>query len=602
MHQPKPSCRALAAGFAVFISSLLSASPSWSAESIPQVVVTANRVPQAADTVIADLTVIDAEQIARAGPIGLAELLQRHAGAEISVNGGPGQPSGVFLRGTNTSHVVVLIDGVRVNSATTGTTALEHLPLAQIDRIEVLRGPASSLYGSDAIGGVIQIFTRLMGAPAYGGSDHRGECAAASRQQRRLVVVAQRRRAVREGVLGHQPKQHFSQPRPRPLSKPERERRVQWRWADGHSVSTRTYSNAAPISTAPNTDLQQQQLGGAREPDRITRSGATLRWRAARPPRTASAAIPERSAQPGAGDLAERLPSAATNLSAGAGRRAMRDQHHRYTDLGGISSVFAPRWLRTVQLESRRAPTKTRSSAPTPPAVSAPDGRSRRTGASLRQVDVRAPTFNDRTSLEFRLPGNPNLLPNSREGDAALRYRSGWQYGEPDRVRQPDRDLIAVDPTFSTVINVNRARIHGTAGGDAVVGRQADAEWTHQSPRDADTGNQLVRRALDFGRVGLAYNSGTWQAGGSVIASSARFDSAANTPESRMGGYGLVSLYANWSVLREVTLGARVLNATDKRYEIAQGYNTAPRRYADARREMVTTPMRLQPLPLGQRS
>jgi hypothetical protein len=111
---------------------------------------------------IADLVVIDAEQIARSGPISLGELLQRHAGAELSANGGPGQVSGIFLRGTNTNHVVLLIDGVRVNSATTGTNALEHVPLSQIERIEVLRGPASSLYGADAIGGVIQIFTRTV--------------------------------------------------------------------------------------------------------------------------------------------------------------------------------------------------------------------------------------------------------------------------------------------------------------------------------------------------------------------------------------------------------------------------------------------------------
>jgi vitamin B12 transporter len=142
-------------------------------------------------------------------------------------------------------------------------------------------------------------------------------------------------------------------------------------------------------------------------------------------------------------------------------------------------------------------------------------------------------------------------------------------------------NLIAVDPTFSTVINVNRARIHGATLAAAQVwgAWQADAEWTHQSPRDADTGNLLVRRALDHGRAGLAYDTGIWRIGGNLVASGARYDSAANTPESRMGGYGLLSLYANWSITREVTLGARVLNATDKRYEIAQGYNTTPRQF-----------------------
>ncbi|HSB22294.1 MAG TPA: TonB-dependent receptor plug domain-containing protein, partial [Burkholderiaceae bacterium] len=148
MIPAKPLRRALVAGVAVFASSLVATPRAWSDEpATAQVVITANRVAQSADTAVADLVVIDAEQIARAGPIGLAELLQRHAGAELSATGGPGQPSGVFLRGTNTNHVVVLVDGVRVNSATTGTNALEHIALAQIDHIEVLRGPASSLYG-----------------------------------------------------------------------------------------------------------------------------------------------------------------------------------------------------------------------------------------------------------------------------------------------------------------------------------------------------------------------------------------------------------------------------------------------------------------------
>ncbi|MDP1534717.1 MAG: TonB-dependent receptor, partial [Rubrivivax sp.] len=124
------------------------------------VVVTAARTPQPLSEVLADMRVIDREAIARAGTMSLAELLQLHGGAEISANGGPGQVSGVFLRGANANHVVLLIDGVRVNSATAGTSAFEHIALEQIERIEVMRAPASGLYGADAVGGVIQIFTR----------------------------------------------------------------------------------------------------------------------------------------------------------------------------------------------------------------------------------------------------------------------------------------------------------------------------------------------------------------------------------------------------------------------------------------------------------
>ena len=109
---------------------------------------------------LADVTVIGADEIARAGAGTLTDLLQRQPGVEIVRNGGPGAVSGVFLRGANTAQTLVLIDGLRVGSSSTGAATLEAIPLEQIERIEILRGPASSLYGADAIGGVIQVFTR----------------------------------------------------------------------------------------------------------------------------------------------------------------------------------------------------------------------------------------------------------------------------------------------------------------------------------------------------------------------------------------------------------------------------------------------------------
>jgi vitamin B12 transporter len=110
--------------------------------------------------VLADITVIGAAEIARAGAQSLTELLQRQPGVEITQNGGPGSLSGIFLRGANRGQTLVLIDGIRIASSSAGATSLEAIPLDQIDRIEILRGPASSLYGADAIGGVVQVFTR----------------------------------------------------------------------------------------------------------------------------------------------------------------------------------------------------------------------------------------------------------------------------------------------------------------------------------------------------------------------------------------------------------------------------------------------------------
>ena len=124
------------------------------------VFVTATRTLIPKKNVIADITVISEEEIKLAGSSSLPELLQRQPGIEISNNGGQGKVSTLFLRGASSTHSVILLDGIRIDSATAGLTAIENIPLSQIEKIEIVRGPASSLYGQDAIGGVIQIFTK----------------------------------------------------------------------------------------------------------------------------------------------------------------------------------------------------------------------------------------------------------------------------------------------------------------------------------------------------------------------------------------------------------------------------------------------------------
>jgi hypothetical protein len=124
------------------------------------VVVTATRQTTRANEIIADVTVIDREAIEQAGPTTLPALLARQPGLHMVENGGMGKNASIFLRGTGTGHTLLLVDGVPLGSVTSGNPSLHNLPLSQIERIEILRGPASSLYGSDAIGGVIQIFTR----------------------------------------------------------------------------------------------------------------------------------------------------------------------------------------------------------------------------------------------------------------------------------------------------------------------------------------------------------------------------------------------------------------------------------------------------------
>ena len=131
---------------------------------LESLVVTATRAltpePSLRDTVV-----ITREELEDAGPLTLGELLERRAGIELRATGGPGQPESLFVRGAGPAQTLVLIDGLRAGSATAGTTAIEAIPLEMIERVEVVKGPLSSLYGSEAAGGVIQVFTRGKAVP-----------------------------------------------------------------------------------------------------------------------------------------------------------------------------------------------------------------------------------------------------------------------------------------------------------------------------------------------------------------------------------------------------------------------------------------------------
>ncbi len=149
--------RTAAAAAFVFIQSLQGVAAQT-------VVITGTREPTAVERLAADVAVISSDTVRNTTADSLADLLRRETGVQLSRSGGPGQSTGMLLRGTASRQSVVLVDGVRVGSATLGYASLEGLGLAPVERIEVLRGPGSSLYGADAVGGVVNVITRT-GAP-----------------------------------------------------------------------------------------------------------------------------------------------------------------------------------------------------------------------------------------------------------------------------------------------------------------------------------------------------------------------------------------------------------------------------------------------------
>jgi vitamin B12 transporter len=160
------SRRAAFTSLALAIAAPAALADNLVAATLSPVIVTATRTPQAAADVLSDNVYIGPEEIARAGVDSVIDLLQKQRGIEVTRNGGPGTSASVFIRGANSKQNIVLIDGVRIGSSTTGEANWSAIPLSAVDHIEIVYGPLSTLYGADALGGVIQIFTKKgSGAP-----------------------------------------------------------------------------------------------------------------------------------------------------------------------------------------------------------------------------------------------------------------------------------------------------------------------------------------------------------------------------------------------------------------------------------------------------
>lgn len=148
---------------AIAVASLLSPISNLHAQEASAdetMVVTANRFEQSVDQVIAPISVITKQEIEAYQAKALTDVLRRLPGVEVTSNGGLGHTSSVFIRGATSSHTLVLVDGIRFNNSITSGVNFNRIPLAQVERIEVIRGAASAVYGSDAIGGVINIITQ----------------------------------------------------------------------------------------------------------------------------------------------------------------------------------------------------------------------------------------------------------------------------------------------------------------------------------------------------------------------------------------------------------------------------------------------------------
>lgn len=564
-------------------------------------VVTASRMPESAAQAVRPVTVITAEDIRQSGAGSVTDLLRTLGGVEITQNGGLGSSSSVFIRGANSDHTVVLVDGVRIGSATLGTAAFESIPLALIERIEVLPGPSSSLYGSDAIGGVIQIFTksakRSPGASVAltaGSHDLRQAAAsyAAALGEGTQLSLGLNYLST-DGINATTPDNtyNYNPDRDGLLQRSGQLRLTQQINAD-HEVGVQWLRSASKgrFDDGPDIDSYSQsvtQTLGAHWNGQLTQS-----WRSELSVARSQDQSTSYSSFPGTFDTREDQASWLNRLPAFGGTATVGlewlkqsvdsttdytvDERTVRSALVGWKGQIGEHALQADVREDRNSQFGHHTTAQLGWGWQlAQDWRLRAAWGSA----FHAPTFN---TLYYPGFGNPDLKPEKSDSfelglDGKL---AGLELGATvfdNRIR----DLIDYAPPDYLPANVNKARITGLSlkAGGALIDRDTrfKANLTWQDPKNDETDQLLRRRARVFGGLHLTHNAGPAQIGTDFSWVSRRFDSADQSAASAMGAYGLVAVFGSWAFTPEWRLEARVNNLGDKHYTTAQGYSAPGR-------------------------
>jgi len=568
------------------------------------VVVTATRTPQRAADVIADTTVISAEEIARSGAGSVADILQRQRGIEIARNGPAGTTTSVFVRGANANQVVVLLDGVRIGSSTTGTASWNAIPLGAIDRIEIVYGPLSTLYGADAIGGVIQIFTRKgEGAPVVTASV--GVGSNATRQADAGIAGSSGGpNAISYAFgAGYEDSDGFSSTRPGASGynadedgyrRRNANGRVAMAIAPGHEIgaqflASRTYSqydasNSGNYDVHSDSDLNTAAV--------FMTNQILPNWRST---------VQYARSEDKSGNFSNATASGASQIDTEQNEFSWQNNvaigqdtlqllfNHRKEEVSSMrqtritnsyaAAYSARRGAHLVDVSARQDRSVYGSQNTGAAGYGYDFGNGLRATASIGS-SFRTPTFNELYFPGYGLPTNKPEKGRNRE--AGLRYDGNGYNLDATYFNNRLTDMIVSSTpcpngTRSCAYNVNEATLEGfsLAGSTRVmdVNLRASLDW--QDPRDDTTGRQLARRAKQHANFAADYTLGQFKSGAELTVSGDRFDNATNT--TRLAGYGLLNLHTTYQFTPDWSLLLRVNNVADKNYEVARNYGTSGR-------------------------
>ena len=577
-------------------------------------VVTATRQETRVTEVLADVTVIDREEIERSGQDTITELLARQPGIQAASNGGPGTTTSFYLRGANSNQTKVLVDGIAINSADLSGSPLRFMPLGDVDRIEILRGPAATLYGADAIGGVIHIITRR-GAPGlrvdafagYGSRNTRQASAGLSggNEQWRFRIDA-----------NHSGSDGFSAQRNASNRDADND---PWRNSGGGASLSFTPAQGHEIGASWRRNEGLIHYDSGRQPangnynDR--NAFATEQWQIFSRNRLTDSWTSRLLY----GEAKDNQKSYYWDAWAWpAATEVITKQNTLNRQLSWQNDVTLPLGkllLAAERLEQKISPDADFSKRPKADNHSILAGWSAALGDHNWQINARrdkhsefggentwSAAYGYRLNRElrahvsagtaFKAPsvyqlymtspwgnGNPHLKPEkSRNHEAGLTWDNGVHSLGAIYYHNRLRNLIdwVYDPMtwVGTYENVGKARLEGVTL--SYAGRLGDwslrASYDYLDARDTENDFQLGRRARNKAMLGVSRAWGPFEAGVEMLGVGRRYNS--NTETDPMGGYGLVNLTARYAINPELALEARLNNLFDKRYETAYGYNT----------------------------
>ena len=585
------------------------------------VVVTGTRTSITTDQSLAAVEVIDRDDIERSQARSLQDLLRGRAGVDLSNQGGLGKVSTLFLRGTESDHTLFLIDGVRVGSATSGLTALQDLPLEMIERVEIVRGPRSSLYGSEAIGGVIQVFTRRGRKGVHsrwhaGGGSHglreagggldwgNGTAwfgADASHQRSDGISAC---RGVGAPVFAG-----CGMDAPDPDLDGYEQNAVSLRGGiatgDGWTADARVLRSEAgnqydanPAWLLPDRSKTMQQVIGARLRHD---DGGKLAWQISAGRNTDSSdnyighaySDTFASTRESAGLQGDFKLAAEQLLTLGvdwARDRAdvtgpFADFHPARGNRAGFAQYQGVFGRHDLQLALRHDDNDQFGGRDTGSIAWGMDLANGLRVTASHGTAFKAPTFNE---LYYPFYGSPELRPEtSRSSELGIaRHRDAWHW-QLNAYETRIEDLIVYDPHRFLANNIERGRIRGAelTAGALLAGWDLALQATWLDPRnesEALEGKLLPRRSPRSARLDADRAFGRWQVGASIIGKSARYDDAGNTL--RLPGYATVDLRAETRLGRHWTLQASIGNALDRDHETVAYYRQPGRDFGLALR------------------